>query len=232
MRRRGPEDPAAGCASSLRETAGVEGQDDDAHGLRGVLHAVADRHGGGGGGLRVAGSPRLSLPGCPCRNSQRIASITRKPRIRPTTGESTIGMMTLSTIVCPTARRRRPRSVAPTRPPKSACEEDEGRPKYQVIRFQVIAPSTPAKTTPGLVPRSGGVDQAVADGLGHAGAEGAPTKLPTAASAARPGGSAPGWRRWWRSRSPRRGSRWCSRSQGDHDDATAMSSRCPRIRTP
>lgn len=30
-------------------------------------------------------------------------------------------------------------------PPNSACEEDEGRPKYQVIRFQTIAPTSAAK---------------------------------------------------------------------------------------
>src|SRR5205085_4689904 len=35
----------------------------------------------------------------------------------------------------------------PTSPPISACEELEGRPKYQVIRFQVIAPTRPANTT-------------------------------------------------------------------------------------
>src|SRR5947209_5603581 len=38
-------------------------------------------------------------------------------------------------------------SAAPTRPPISACDEDDGRPKYQVIRFQVIAPITAAITT-------------------------------------------------------------------------------------
>ena len=38
-------------------------------------------------------------------------------------------------------------SAAPTRPPISACEDDDGRPKYQVVRFQVIAPTRPANTT-------------------------------------------------------------------------------------
>ena len=28
----------------------------------------------------------------------------------------------------------------------SACEDDEGRPKYQVIRFQAMAPNSPAST--------------------------------------------------------------------------------------
>ena len=37
-------------------------------------------------------------------------------------------------------------SAAPTRPPIRACEDDDGSPKYQVIRFQAIAPSSPAST--------------------------------------------------------------------------------------
>ena len=37
--------------------------------------------------------------------------------------------------------------VAPSRPPISACELELGRPWYQVIRFQVIAPSRAAATT-------------------------------------------------------------------------------------
>ena len=75
-----------------------------------------------------------------------IASITANAGAKPTSGETTIGMTTLSTIVVPVHRSRRPASAAPTRPPISACEEDEGSPKYQVIRFQVIAPSRPAST--------------------------------------------------------------------------------------
>src|SRR6476469_968303 len=38
-------------------------------------------------------------------------------------------------------------SAAPTSPPIRACDEDDGRPKYQVIRFQAIAPTRAAKTT-------------------------------------------------------------------------------------
>lgn len=33
-------------------------------------------------------------------------------------------------------------------PPNRACEDDEGRPKYQVTRFQVIAPMRAAKRIP------------------------------------------------------------------------------------
>ena len=75
-----------------------------------------------------------------------IASITRNARAKPTSGETTIGMTTLSTIVfqCTTTVRRG--DAAPTRPPMRACDDDEGSPKYHVIRFQVIAPSSPAST--------------------------------------------------------------------------------------
>src|SRR5262245_65867140 len=38
-------------------------------------------------------------------------------------------------------------NAAPTRPPISACDDDDGRPKYHVARFQAIAPISPAKTT-------------------------------------------------------------------------------------
>lgn len=39
-------------------------------------------------------------------------------------------------------------SAAPTMPPNSACEDDDGRPKYQVTRFQMIAPTSAAKRMP------------------------------------------------------------------------------------
>src|SRR5436305_12910545 len=37
--------------------------------------------------------------------------------------------------------------TAPTRPPIRACEELDGNPKYQVITFHPIAPTSPANTT-------------------------------------------------------------------------------------
>src|SRR3954469_4289609 len=37
-------------------------------------------------------------------------------------------------------------SVAPTIPPISACEDDDGSPSHQVVRFQTIAPIRPANT--------------------------------------------------------------------------------------
>src|SRR5215218_9602986 len=37
-------------------------------------------------------------------------------------------------------------NAAPTTPPISACDDDDGSPKYHVSRFQKIAPIRPAKT--------------------------------------------------------------------------------------
>jgi hypothetical protein len=47
--------------------------------------------------------------------------------------------------------------AAPTRPPMSACDDDDGSPKYQVVKFQTIAPSSPAITTTRPWLPSGGV---------------------------------------------------------------------------
>ena len=38
-------------------------------------------------------------------------------------------------------------SAAPTRPPISACDDEDGMPKYQVTRFQTMAPMSAASTT-------------------------------------------------------------------------------------
>jgi hypothetical protein len=38
-------------------------------------------------------------------------------------------------------------TVAPINPPISACDELDGMPKYQVIRFQLIAPINAPKIT-------------------------------------------------------------------------------------
>ncbi len=74
-----------------------------------------------------------------------IASIMAKPSAKATNGEMSIGRRTLSTTVAQLTRTP-PAMAAPTRPPIRACEEDDGNPKYHVIRFQVIAPSSPAIT--------------------------------------------------------------------------------------
>ena len=60
--------------------------------------------------------------------------------------------MTLETIPSPsTASVPEATTVAPTTPPISACEDEDGSPNHQVPRFQVIAPTSPPNTTLGVI---------------------------------------------------------------------------------
>src|SRR5690606_26391418 len=40
--------------------------------------------------------------------------------------------------------------AAPANPPNSACDDDDGNPKYHVIRFHAIAPQSAANSTLGV----------------------------------------------------------------------------------
>src|SRR3954470_22525096 len=68
------------------------------------------------------------------------------------TGATSAGITTFSsspsncTPPTPTAA-----TVEPTTPPMSACELEDGRPKYQVARFHAIAPIRPANTICGVM---------------------------------------------------------------------------------
>src|SRR5512139_2307776 len=73
--------------------------------------------------------------------------------------------------------------VAPTRPPNSAWDDEEGSPKYQVIRFQQIAPITPANTTPRAPTVTGRSTRPSPTVLATLAPKCVPMKLPTAASA-------------------------------------------------
>jgi len=44
-----------------------------------------------------------------------------------------------------------PTSAAPMRPPNSACDDDDGSPRSQVIMFQITAPIRPAKIMVGVM---------------------------------------------------------------------------------
>src|SRR3954462_12306947 len=69
-----------------------------------------------------------------------------------TAGESRAGRRTLFSTVLKWMGAGPPAPQgAPMRPPNSACDELEGRPRYQVIRFHKIAPTSPAKITTGLM---------------------------------------------------------------------------------
>src|SRR6266545_1252310 len=125
---------------------------------------------------------RLSTPGWPWRKAHKTASIIRYPSRNPTSGETTIGIATFSPkpaqwTLLPAASR-----VAPTRPPSSAWVEEDGRPKYQVIRFQAMAPITPAKTTDRLARPTGRVTRSLPTVSATPLPKYEPTKLPKAAT--------------------------------------------------
>ena len=89
----------------------------------------------------------------------------------PATTKARIGAMSAGTttfssdaVAVDRAGARRPTNAAPTTPPISACDELDGRPKYQVARFQAIAPIRPAKTTSVVIAL--GVDDALGDRRG------------------------------------------------------------------
>src|SRR3954451_9295685 len=42
-------------------------------------------------------------------------------------------------------------NAEPTTPPISACDDDDGRPKYHVARFHAIAPTRPENTIAGVI---------------------------------------------------------------------------------
>src|SRR5690625_7649253 len=44
-----------------------------------------------------------------------------------------------------------PTMAAPMRPPKSAWDDEDGRPKRQVAMFQMIAPMSPARRKSGVI---------------------------------------------------------------------------------
>src|SRR6476619_4805138 len=78
--------------------------------------------------------------------------IATTPTTKATTGAITAGISTLPSTPSPmTASDPAATKAEPTTPPIRACEELEGRPKYQVARFQAIAPTSPAKTTVGVI---------------------------------------------------------------------------------
>src|SRR5690606_4319848 len=93
-----------------------------------------------------ARNPRLTRPGLALRKPQRIPTITTYARQNPISGDNTIGITTFSRITtqCTVTEAAR---AAPMRPPISACDEDDGRPRRHVMRFQIIAPVRPANTT-------------------------------------------------------------------------------------
>ena len=105
--------------------------------------------------------------------------------MKPTSGEATIGMTTFSTMPAHSTSPSTSKSIAPreapTRPPTRACDDDDGMPKYQVMRFHAMAPTTPANTMPRPLMPAGGWMMPLPTVLATAPPRCAPAKLPSAA---------------------------------------------------
>ena len=80
-------------------------------------------------------------------NIQYIAHMPRKPARKPKRGAKTIGMR-IFWMMPGKFRLMIPECAyaAPIRPPKRACDEEEGMAKYQVMQFQTIAANRAART--------------------------------------------------------------------------------------
>jgi hypothetical protein len=105
-------------------------------------------------------------------------------------GEATIGTTTLSTTPCHLTSPAEA-SAAPTRPPTSACDDEDGRPSRHVMRFHTMAPiSAEATSTSPWLP-SGAEMMPFPTVSATPVASSAPIRLATAAMAsAAPGRSA------------------------------------------
>src|SRR2546422_2407737 len=78
----------------------------------------------------------------------QVATImTMLPSANPISGESTMKTAILRIPSATSPSTPSAGSVAPMRPPASACDEEEGRPHHQVRRFQRMAPTSAAKMT-------------------------------------------------------------------------------------
>src|SRR5919109_3942472 len=88
--------------------------------------------------------------GVACRKIHRLASISRNPRTMPSSGDSTMNRMVFCRLLAFSTPKPALAMPAPAKPPIRACEEEVGRPSHQVVRFQAMAPTRPAKMTASL----------------------------------------------------------------------------------
>src|SRR5262245_28391146 len=88
------------------------------------------------------------------------STIMTTPRVKPATGEVTMGSRTFHNrpwflVQSPTDSDQikaaqllsAPARAAPHNPPIKACDEEDGRPRHQVIRFQMVPPSSAQRMT-------------------------------------------------------------------------------------
>src|SRR4051794_4057043 len=79
------------------------------------------------------------------RSTSIVAAAATNPAM---TGDSIAGSTTFDTTPCHwTPEAPADAIVAPTTPPINACEELDGTPRYQVSKFHVMPPTSPANTT-------------------------------------------------------------------------------------
>src|SRR4030042_2157716 len=77
-------------------------------------------------------------------------TLNMKPKNKPIVGARTININVLYQPLAIITPKPVLTIAAPAYPPMRACEELLGNPKYQVIKFQKIAPQSPARTTVGV----------------------------------------------------------------------------------
>ncbi len=91
---------------------------------------------------------RFTRPGARLRTTHMTASMSAAAPTIPKSGARSDGIATFSTSPFHCTTPNPPAAMAePTTPPMSAWLELDGRPRYHVIRFHVIAPTRPARTT-------------------------------------------------------------------------------------
>ena len=82
-----------------------------------------------------------------CATSQLVAMVKRIATSMPTIGERKINSTGLTQPQRMSARYPACATAAPPYPPINACDELVGNPRIRVIRFQMMAPSSPARST-------------------------------------------------------------------------------------
>ncbi len=133
-------------AVGRKPTSGDEDEHDDAHRLLRVVRAVRERDHRARRDLAEA-KARLRALRLRTRASAGRPSVVATNAARPQmNGASTAGITTFDAIPLQiTADEPTPAITDPTTPPTSACDEEDGIPRNQVITFQRIAPIRPAK---------------------------------------------------------------------------------------
>src|SRR5215216_1291627 len=94
-------------------------------------------------------SPSTSA-GVDRRKIHRLANISTKPSASPSSGDSGMNRMVFRRLSASSTPKPALAMPAPAKPPIRACDEEVGSPSHQVVRFQTMAPTSPAKTTASL----------------------------------------------------------------------------------